>query len=219
MRKLGHWLLGIAALVICLAVTGCGRGGTGGATAPSGTADGTSATGGGGAPGAPGPNGSANAKGAPAGNEPNGGNGSNDGPAARGAPIKIPAIVQTQGFLLPEATDLMVNGEPSAGVEGLAAECGGHLCVTLKYRQGSTAGGADSFSECQFLGETDPPMGSTVHPGDTIWMLTGSGPCTSPPADGGSPGDGQSPSGDGQAPDAGSPPADSGPSPADTTSP
>jgi hypothetical protein len=113
----------------------------------------------------------------------------------------------------------MINGEPSAGVTGLAAECGGHLCVTLKTRPGSAADGADSFTECRFLGATDPPMGSVIHAGDTIWMLTGNQPCTSPPGDGGSAGGDQSPSGDNQAPDGGSPSADAGPSPVDTASP
>jgi hypothetical protein len=224
MRKLRFWPPGIAALIICLAVIGCGRGPAapaGEATVPPGNGNQPAVAGGAGAPGAPGPNGSAAAKGAPAGNQPDGGNGSNNGPAARGAPIMIPAIVHTAGFSISLATKLMIEGEPGPPrVAGLAEECGGHLCVTIAYQHGGTSDDdAIGRTECQFLGRTTPEMGTNVHSGDTIVMLTGNLPCTSPPGDDGSSGTDQSPPSDGQAPDTGSPQAGVSPSPADSTSP
>jgi hypothetical protein len=230
MRKIRHRLTGIATLIICLSVVGCGHGGAisdrgnGNQTA---TADGTSGTDGGGPPGAPGPDGSADAKGAPVGNGSNGGHGGNDGSKARGAPIKIPAIVFTQGAPIDAATNLMIIGEPDNDpkVIGLAEECGGQLCVTLRNKPG-TGELADNYTACDFLGETDPPMDSVVHAGDTIWLLTGTKPCSSPSDGDGSSGDSEatdsgSPSADTGSPpaDAGSPAADAGPSPADSTSP
>lgn len=216
MRKLRYCLPAITTLLICLAVAGCGHGGGG----VPGTSDSQPASAGGGAQGAPEQGGAGGAKGAPAGNGHDGGNGDGDGSQARGAPIKIPPIVHTQGFLVPDARQLLIDGEPSEGTEGLAAECGGQLCVTLESRPGTAADGADGFTQCQFLGATYPAMGTVVYAGDTIWMLTGDQPCTSASGDDGSPSDGQSPNENGSPPDeAGSPAADTGPSPADSTSP
>jgi hypothetical protein len=221
MRKLRHWQPGIAALIACLAVVGCGHGGAalaGGNGNQSTAAGGTSGADGPGAPGAPGQNEPNGAKGAPGGNGSNGGNGGKGG--ARGAPIKIPDIVQTYGLSISVVMNLLINGEPDKGVKGLAAECGGQLCVTLKTRPGGTADDDDNrITQCQFVGRTDPKIGDVVYSRDTIWVLTGNLPCAPPSADGGSPGGDQAPDGGSPPADAGSPQADAGPSPADSTSP
>lgn len=223
MRKLRRWLPGIAVLLAGLAATGCGHGGvagTGGNGNPPAAADGTSGSDGPGAPGAPGPNAPGGAKGAPAGNGNNGDSGNGDGPGARGAPLKIPDIVQTYGLAISIAMNEMINGEPSAGVTGLAAECGGQLCVTLQTRPGGTADDdGNGITRCQYVGRTDPDHTHVLYPGDTLVLLTGNLPCTSPPADGGSPGSDQAPDAGSPPADAGSPPADAGPSPADGASP
>jgi len=215
MLRLRHGPPLMAAAVICLAVIGCGGGNNGGA----GAAPGPAASG---AQGAPAPNGSAGAKGAPVDNGPNGGGGGGTaaGGGARGAPIKIPAIVQSQGVSIDDVMDSLVSGKPLPGesnpYDGIVAQCGGQLCVRLKARPATGVPGADNLTQCQFLGDTDPPAGSVVHPGDTIWLLTGTKPCTAPPDGDQSPGTGSSPPGDQSPGTDGS--AGAGQSPADNSS-
>jgi len=203
MLRLRLWPPVMAAVLICLAVIGCGGGGNnaaGGSGSSPGNGNQSAATADG-APGAPGPPGSGGAKGAPVDNAPNGGG---DGAAAPGAPIKIPAIVQSQGVSIDEVMNSLTTGKPLPGetnaYDGIVAQCGGQLCVTLKARPAAGVPGADDFTECQFLGDTDPPAGSVVHAGDTIWLLTGTKPCTAPPGSDESPGTGQSPPGGDQSP-------------------
>jgi len=214
MPRWRHWPPLMAAIVICLAVIGCG----GGNNAGPGAAPGPAASG---AQGAPAPNGSAGAKGAPVDNAPNGGGGGTAaGGGARGAPIKIPAIVQSQGAPIDDVMDSLVSGKPLPGetnpYDGIVAQCGGQLCVRLKARPATGVPGADNLTQCQFLGDTDPPAGSVVHPGDTIWLLTGTKPCTAPPDGDQSPGTGSSPPGDQSPGTDGS--AGAGQSPADNSS-
>jgi len=211
-----HWPPLMAAIVICLAVIGCG--GSGGNAAGGSRSSPAPA---GGAAGAPGPDGSAGAKGAPVDNAPNGGGGAG-APGALGAPIKIPAIVESQGAPIDDVMNSLTSGEPlpteTNSYNGIVAQCGGQLCVTLKARPGRAADGADGFTECQALGHTDPPAGSVVHAGDTIWVLTGSQPCTAPPGSDQSPGTGASPPGGDQSPGTDGSPG-TGQSPADNSSP
>jgi hypothetical protein len=110
------------------------------------------------------------APGAPGGN--GGDNGNNGAP---GAPIKIPDIVNTQGFPIDEIEQKFVDGEtPSGGthIPGLQELCGGTLCVTIT-REARDRG---VFTKCQFV-ETDPSVGTMVARGSTIVMVTGILPC------------------------------------------
>ena len=219
MQRLRYWRPLAGALLVCLAVPGCGSSGHAGAggsrsspvtgnqsptaadsvSAATGSGKATrasrqpvtpvsstpAATGGGNVPGGPQPHGSAEAKGAPQGNAPNSGGGGG-GPTAPGAPITIPDVIVGQGVSIDDVRNSFVTGDPLPGepnsYNGIIAQCGGgKLCVTIAVKPGSTADGADGFTECQYFGKTDPPAGSVVHPGDTIWLLTGTQPCTSSP--------------------------------------
>ena len=194
MQRLRYWRPLAAALFVCLAVPGCGGSGHaaagGSRSAPatgnqSPTAAGgvSAATGGGNVPGGPQANGAAEAKGAPVGNAGNGGGGGGSGPTAPGAPITIPDVIVGQGASVDDVRNSLVTGAPLPGepnsYKGIIAQCGGKLCVTIAVKAGSSADDADSFTKCQYLGRTDPPAGSVVHPGDTIWILTGTQSCTS----------------------------------------
>jgi hypothetical protein len=182
MLRLRHWPSLMVALLVCLAVLGCGSSG-----------------------GTPGSNGSAQANGAPGG-APNGGGGGGGGggAGAPGAPIKIPDIVQSQGADVSDVINSLENGTPlpteTNGYNGIIAQCGGQLCVTIKAKPGS-GDYANSHNQCIAIGETDPPARSVVHPGDTIWVLTGTQPPAQPCGSGQSPSGGdQSPSGGDQSP-------------------
>ena len=198
MLRLRHWPPLMVAFLVCLAVLGCGSSG-----------------------GAPGSNGSAEANGAPVAGASNGGGG---GPAAPGAPIKIPDIEQAQGASVDEVMSSLKNGTPlpgeNNGYTGIIAQCGGQLCVTIKAKPGSgitdafTSAYANQADECTSIGLTDPPGGSVVYPGATIWILTGRRlPCRSPSGSSPSP-SGSSPSPAGSSPSpSGSSPSPSGSSP------
>jgi hypothetical protein len=247
MQRLRYWRPLAAALLVCLAVPGCGISGhavaggsrsssvtgnqsptaTDSVSAATGSGKATrasrppvapvsgkatrasrppvapvsstpAATGGGNVPGGPQPHGSAEAKGAPQGNAPKSGGGGG-GPTAPGAPIAIPDVIEGQGVSIDDVRNSFVTGDPLPGesnsYNGIIAQCGGgKLCVTIAVKPGSIADGADGFTECQYFGKTDPPAGSVVHPGDTIWLLTGTLPCTSSSGSGqsSSPASGQS---------------------------
>jgi hypothetical protein len=191
MQRLWYWRPLAAALFVCLAVPGCGgsrhavAGGSRSAPvtgnqSPTATGGASAATGGGNVPGGPQAHGAAEAKGAPLGNAGNGGGG---GPTAPGAPITIPDVIVGQGASVDDVRNSLVTGAPLPGepnsYKGINAQCGGKLCVTIAVKPGSSADDAGSFTECQYLGKTDLPAGSVVHPGDTIWILTGAQSCTS----------------------------------------
>ena len=178
MLRLRHWPLLSGSLLICLATLSCsssehtvGR-----------PADGSepAAASGGSAPGAPGTNGSREANGAPV---ANGQNGTGGGAEAPGAPIKIPDVIQSQGASISDVMGSLQNGVPLPGesnaYNGIIAQCGGHLCVTIKTRPGTAAQNASGLTQCESTGYTDPAAGSVVYPGSTIWILTGTLPCTS----------------------------------------
>src|SRR5215470_6826874 len=203
MQRLRYWRPLVAALFVCLAVAGCGGSGhavAGGSRSapvtgnqsPTVTGGASAATGGGNVPGGPQAHGAAEAKGAPLGNAGNGGggagNGGEGGPAAPGAPITIPDVIVGQGASVADVRNSLVTGAPLPGepnsYKGINAQCGGKLCVTIAVKPGSSADDAGSFTECQYLRKTDPPAGSVVHPGDTIWILTGTQSCTSSPGSG-----------------------------------
>ena len=220
MQRLRYWRPLAAALFVCLAVAGCGGSGhavAGGSRSapvtgnqsPAATGGASAATGGGNVPGGPQAHGAAEAKGAPLGNAGNGGggagnggegagNGGEGGPAAPGAPITIPDVIVGQGASVADVRNSLVTGAPLPGepnsYKGINAQCGGKLCVTIAVKPGSSADDAGSFTNCQYLGKTDPPAGSVVHPGDTIWILTGTQSCTSSSGSGqsSSPASGQS---------------------------
>jgi hypothetical protein len=194
MQRLRYWRPLAAALLVCLAIPGCGGSGhavAGGSRSapvtgnqsPTATDSAPAATGGGNVPGGPQAHGSAGAKGAPLGNAPNGGGGGG-GPTAPGAPITIPDVIVGQGASIDDVRNSLVTGAALPGesnsYKGIIAQCGGgKLCVTINVKPGSSADNADSFTKCQYLGKTDPLAGSVVHPGDTIWILTGTLSCTS----------------------------------------
>lgn len=212
MRKL-HWPSGIAALAICLVIAGCGHGGA----ALAGGSGNQSTAAGEGAHGAPGQNGSAGAKGIPA-----GGNGDTGGPKAPESPLTIPDIQNASTYSLSTARRLLIYGEDpkdnpviDSRIPGFIEECGGYLCVTIDTKPGPAEFDADSHQVCEFLGHTEPDLGGTILPHRTVYLLTGTQPCTSPPDGGDSSADG-SPPGDGQVTDTGSPPDGTGPTPADT---
>jgi hypothetical protein len=208
MQRLRYWRPLAAALFVCLAVPGCGGSGhavAGGSRSapvtgnqsPTAAGGASAATGGGNVPGGPQAHGAAEAKGAPLVNAGNGGGGGG-GPAAPGAPITIPDVIVGQGASIDDVRNSLVTGAPLPGepnsYKGIIAQCGGKLCVTIAVKPGSSADDADSFTKCQYLGRTDPPAGSVVHPGDTIWILTGTQSCTSSSGSGqsSSPASGQS---------------------------
>jgi hypothetical protein len=193
MQRLRYWRPLAAALFVCLAVPGCGGSGPAvaggsrsapvtGNQSPTAAGGASAATGGGNVPGGPQAHGAAEAKGAPLGNAGNGGGGGG-GPTAPGAPITIPDVIVGQGASIDDVRNSLVTGAPLPGepnsYKGIIAQCGGKLCVTIAVKPGSSADDAGSFTECQYLGRTDPPAGSVVHPGDTIWILTGTQSCTS----------------------------------------
>jgi hypothetical protein len=190
MFRLRQWPLLTVALLVCLVTLGCGSS----VHTATGSAAGreSAAAGGRSAPGAPEANGSAGAEGAPVANGQNGGGG---GPAAPGAPIKIPDVIQSQGASIDDVMNSLENGVPlpteSNAYNGIIAQCGGQLCVTVKVKPGPAGQGPPGLTQCESTGHTEPPAGSVVYPGSTIWILTGTQPCTS------SPGADQSPAGSG----------------------
>jgi hypothetical protein len=122
-------------------------------------------------------------------------------------------------------------GEAQKTYDGVIAQCGGQLCLTIGVRPATSDHDGDSFTQCQFV-TTDPAPSSQVPRGGTIWLLTGTQPCSSSPDPGSDqsspdPGSEQSspdPGSDQSSPDPGSdqssadpagatPPADSGPGP------
>jgi hypothetical protein len=184
MLRLRHWPLLSGSLLVCLATLSCSSsehtvGRPAGGSEPA-AASGESA------PGAPGTNGSREANGAPV---ANGQNGNGGGAEAPGAPIKIPDVIQSQGLPVSDVMASLQNGVPLPGesnaYDGIIAQCGGHLCVTIKTRPGTAAQGAGGVTQCESTGHTDPAAGSVVYPGSTIWILTGTLPCTSSPTPGG----------------------------------
>ncbi|MGE5291381.1 MAG: hypothetical protein ACM3ML_30110, partial [Micromonosporaceae bacterium] len=104
--------------------------------------------------------------------------------AAPGAPIKIPDVEKSQGVSVEDVLNSMENGTALPGesnaYKGIIAQCGGRLCVNVAVKEGSPGSGADGFTRCQFYA-TDPGPGALVPRGATIWVLTGTQPCTSPP--------------------------------------
>lgn len=179
-----RWLLLALALLMPLpAVAACHSGSDAATSAPgapaaNGENGGGSATGAGGAGGAPGANGAPVANG-------RGGGAAAGGPGAPGAPIKIPDVEQSQGVAVEDVLNSIENGTALPGesntYKGIIAQCGGRLCVNVTVKQGSPGSGADGFTRCQFYA-TDPGPGALVTSGDTIWVLTGTQPCTSSPA-------------------------------------
>jgi hypothetical protein len=183
MVRLLHWPPLVAALLVCLAVLGCGSNGhPRSQPAPAAAQGGAASAGDGSAPRASGPNGSAGAEGAPVANAQNDAGGS---PAAPGAPIQIPDITILQGAPVDNVRNSLETGVSLPGesksYQGIIAQCGGQLCVAIDHRPGNRAE-AGNYTQCQSLGDTDPPRGSMVYPRSTIWILTGTQPCTSSPS-------------------------------------
>ncbi len=178
-----------------------------------GASSGSEASSGGSGPGGAPPAGAA--PGAPAANAAPGAAGGGGGPAAPGAPIMIPDVVQSQGLdvdvvRLSIETGQNLPGEPGKTYDGVIAQCGGQLCVSVEAKPGTSADGADGFTQCQFV-RTEPAPGSQVARGATIWLLTGTQPCAPPDPDAGQASDpGTGPSSDpgaGQASDPGTGPS------------
>ena len=166
--------------------TAGGPAATGGASASKGSAGtgsgsasgGPAATGGGNVPAAPGSNGSAGAPGAPGGNGQN----SSGGPTALGAPITIPDIVHMWSAFVAAAINSLEYGIPLPGetnrYTGIIAQCGGRLCLNVQVEMDPN-NEFPSMTHCRATGITIPPLGTVVHRGATVWILTGTQPCPS----------------------------------------
>jgi hypothetical protein len=87
---------------------------------------------------------------------------------ALGSPINIPKITNSQGQF--------VNVVRTQLEQELRRLCGnGDLCVSIKVRQGDS----DLLTACQF-DTTDPPPGTKVQRGTTLYVVTGTLPCDQP---------------------------------------
>jgi hypothetical protein len=172
MLTLRRWPLLAVALIVSLLAPGCGHG------PPA-------------IPGQSGSNGTNVASDTPGAAEAHGMPGNNG--RAHGAPITIPNIIQSQGEPVDAVRESLLNGFPipgeTNGYDGIIAQCGGHLCVTIDVKVGSTNHNLiNYYNQCTSIGETDPPGNSVVYPGDTIWILTGAQPCPPPSSEPPTPG-------------------------------
>ena len=174
MLTLRRWPLLVVALIVSLLIAGCGTSAAPDTPeAPGGTSAASDTPG---APGMPGNNGN------------NGANGGGGSPGAHGAPITIPDIIQSQGEPIDAVRESLLRGFPIPGetnsYKGIIEQCGGHLCVTIDSKIGPDSDIVHSYDQCTSIGYTDPPGGSKVYPGATIWIVTGENSCTESPSPG-----------------------------------